>query len=249
MKLDIHIIKQLPRFDINVSFSCKSGEMVTLVGPSGAGKTTLMRMIAGLEKPDIGSISFNGDTWLDTKKRIDLPPQKRSLGYVFQEYTLFPHLTVFKNVAFASRDAKKVADLLKLLDVWHLKDRKPNKLSGGERQRVALAQALAKDPKVLLLDEPFSALDIVSRRKLRAELKKIKQEFNLPIIHITHDLEEAEYLADELLPIVQGRVDKTWLTGQSMNKSRPECKTNGATIYPLHIAEGLPSKRNGNGIY
>ena len=116
MKLNIQIIKQLPHFDINVSFECRSGELVTLVGPSGAGKTTLMRIIAGLEKPDIGCISFKGDTWLDTKRSIDLPPQKRSLGYVFQEYTLFPHLTVFDNVAFATKDTKRVADLLKLLD-------------------------------------------------------------------------------------------------------------------------------------
>ncbi len=210
MELKVHVIKELPRFDINVSFVCRRGELLALVGPSGAGKTTLMRIIAGLEKPDTGSITFHGDTWLDTKKQIDEAPQKRNLGYVFQEYTLFPHLTVFKNVAFAAKDQKKVADLLALFDVWHLKDRKPQKLSGGERQRVALAQALARDPKVLLLDEPFSALDVVSRKKLRQELKKLKQEFNLPVIHITHDLEEAEYLADSLLPIVQGQVDRGW---------------------------------------
>ncbi|MCK4837833.1 MAG: ATP-binding cassette domain-containing protein, partial [Desulfobulbaceae bacterium] len=165
---------------------------------------------------------YNGETWLDTKKQIDLAPQKRDLGYVFQEYTLFPHLTVFKNVAFAAGEMKKVIDLLKLLDVWHLKDRKPHKLSGGERQRVALAQALAKGPKVLLLDEPFSALDIVSRQKLRQELKKIKKEFNLPIIHVTHDLEEAEYLADSLLPVVQGEVDNRWLANQPRNHFQKE---------------------------
>lgn len=210
MELNVHVIKELPRFAVNVSFQCRSGELLALVGPSGAGKTTLMRMIAGLEKADIGRITFHGDTWLDTKRHVDKAPQQRNLGYVFQEYTLFPHLTVFKNVAFAAKDQKKVADLLALLDVWHLKDRKPQKLSGGERQRVALAQALARDPKVLLLDEPFSALDIVSRKKLRQELKKLKQEFNLPVIHITHDLEEAEYLADTLLPIVQGQVDRQW---------------------------------------
>lgn len=247
MKLNIHIIKQLPHFDINVSFECKNGELVALVGPSGAGKTTLMRTIAGLEKPDIGCITFNGDTWLDTKKQINLAPQKRNLGYVFQEYTLFPHLTVFKNVAFATKDKKKVADLLKLLDVWHLKDRKPRKLSGGERQRIALAQALAKDPKVLLLDEPFSALDIVSRQKLRLELKKIKQEFNLPIIHITHDLEEAEYLADSLLPIVQGQVDRQWLANQPMKplqKEQAAEQTNNKIVDFCNIIESKTAAGN-----
>lgn len=226
MKLDVRIIKQLGHFDIDISFMCGSGELLALVGPSGGGKTTLMRIIAGLEKPDIGCISFNNDTWLDTKKQIDLAPQKRGLGYVFQEYTLFPHLTVFKNVAFATKDTKKIADLLKLLDVWHLKDRKPRKLSGGERQRVALAQALARNPKVLLLDEPFSALDIVSRRKLRHELKKLKQEFSMPIIHITHDPEEAEYLADSLLPVVQGHVDRQWPGNQPTTHLQSEHKTN-----------------------
>ncbi len=214
MKLEVEIVKELPRFAINISFACPSGELLALVGPSGSGKTTLMRIIAGLDQADIGRVSFNGDTWLDTGRNIALPPQDRSLGYVFQEYTLFPHLTVYNNVAFANGNAGKVNDLLKLLEVWHLKDRKPRKLSGGERQRVALAQALARNPKVLLLDEPFSALDVVSRRKLQGELKKIKGEFDLPIIHITHDLEEAEYLADSLLPMVDGRLEENWLTYQ-----------------------------------
>jgi molybdate transport system ATP-binding protein len=243
MKLDVHIIKQLPHFDINIAFQCKSGELTALVGPSGAGKTTLMRIIAGLEKPDIGCITFNGDTWLHTKKQIDVAPQKRGLGYVFQEYTLFPHLTVFKNVAFATKDTKKVADLLKMLDVWHLKDRKPHKLSGGERQRIALAQALAKGPKVLLLDEPFSALDIVSRQKLRLELKKIKQEFNLPIVHITHDLEEAEYLADALLPIVQGQIDNQWLENQPMKPLQNE-QTKNKIVDFCNIVESKTAAGN-----
>jgi len=226
MRLEVEIVKELPRFAINISFACGRGELLALVGPSGAGKTTLMRIIAGLEQPDLGRISYAGETWLDTARKTSLPPQNRGLGYVFQEYTLFPHLSVFKNVAFAAGDDGKVADLLKLLEVWHLKDRRPAKLSGGERQRVALAQALARDPKVLLLDEPFSALDVVSRRKLRKELNKIKEEFNLPIIHITHDLEEAEFLADRLLPMVDGRIEENWLVYQH-SASRPQAASTG----------------------
>lgn len=240
MKLEVQIIKELPAFNINVSFECKGGELLALVGPSGAGKTTLMRIIAGLEKPDIGLIVFNGDTWLDSKKQIDLLPQKRGLGYVFQEYTLFPHLTVFKNVAFANKDKIKVTEILKRLDIWHLHNRKPHKLSGGERQRVALAQALAREPKVLLLDEPLSALDIVTRRKLRQQLKEIKQEFKLPIIHITHDLEEADYLADALLPMVQGEVDNHWLENQPGKNFKKESGPEGLNnkIVPIYnIAE------------
>ncbi|MBU0482552.1 MAG: ATP-binding cassette domain-containing protein [Proteobacteria bacterium] len=212
MGLKVNIVKALPGFDINISFACGSGEFLALVGPSGAGKTTIMRIIAGLDQPDVGRISFNEVSWLDSRQGINLPPQKRNLGYVFQEYTLFPNLTVWKNVAFAAKDNAVVAELLKLFDILHLRDRKPRKLSGGERQRVALAQALAREPDILLLDEPFSALDVVSRQKLRQEVKTISKTFALPVIHITHDLEEARSLADTLLPIVQGRIDQGWLT-------------------------------------
>lgn len=246
MKLEIAIIKALPRFTINISFACPSGQLLALVGPSGGGKTTLMRVIAGLDQPDLGRLTFNGETWLDTREKIDLPPQDRALGYVFQEYTLFPHLTVFHNVAFASEDARKVADLLKLLEVWHLRDRKPRKLSGGERQRVALAQALARNPKVLLLDEPFSALDVVSRRKLQGELKKIKREFDLPVIHITHDLEEAEYLADTLLPMVAGQVEENWLAYQRSTRRTPEAPNLRPVSKIIDIHERINLK-NANG--
>jgi molybdate transport system ATP-binding protein len=239
MKLEVEIVKELPRFAINISFACGDGELLALVGPSGSGKTTLMRIIAGLDQPDLGRIGYNGETWLDTRAKIDLPVQRRSLGYVFQEYTLFPHLTVFDNVAFATRDPGRVADLLKLLEVWHLKERKPRKLSGGERQRVALAQALARDPKVLLLDEPFSALDAVFRRKLRGELKKIKAEFNLPIIHITHDLEEAAELADTILPMVEGRIEENWLYGVNLSTNTRETGEDGKIIIDKKITSAF----------
>jgi molybdate transport system ATP-binding protein len=154
---------------------------------------------------------------------------------------------VFNNVAFAAGDKKQVKELLKLLEVWHLKDRKPRKLSGGERQRVALAQALARQPQVLLLDEPFSALDVVSRQKLRQELRKIKGEFNLPIIHITHDLEEAEYLADRMLPMVDGRIEESWLASQPSARHTHEAPTGQPENKIIDFLELINLKKTSEG--
>ena len=211
MALKIRIVKRLPEFVIDIDFSCEESKLLALIGPSGSGKTTIVRIIAGLDKPDEGEITYNGTVWVDTKKGIFLPPQKRQLGYVFQEYSLFPHLTVEENVAFAAKNDAKVEDFLQTLGVWHLRTRRIQRLSGGERQRVALAQALASDPKVLLLDEPFSALDVVTRGKLQQALKSLKGKLCLPIVHVTHDLEEAEILADKILPVEQGKLAGDWL--------------------------------------
>lgn len=212
MELKVAIFKKLPDFDLEVSFSCAAGRLLALVGPTGAGKTTIMRIMAGLEQPDAGKITLDGEVFFDSESGLCLPPQPRRLGYVFQEYTLFPHLSLYKNVALAAADKNKVEELLRLFGLWPLKDRKPQRLSGGERQRAALCQALARRPRVLLLDEPFSALDVVTRRKLQEELRSLKAELALPIIHVTHDLQEALFLADELLPVVRGRIDRQWLS-------------------------------------
>ncbi|OCC14933.1 Molybdenum transport ATP-binding protein ModC [Dissulfuribacter thermophilus] len=212
MELKVKIYKKLSGFDIDISFSCPNGSLLALIGPSGAGKTTIVRSIAGLERPDSGFIACNGIVWSDTKKGIWVPPQKRRLGYVFQEYSLFPHLTVEKNIAFAADDLKEVEELIELLGIGHLRRRKPHQISGGERQRVALAQALARKPSVLLLDEPFSALDIATRQKLREELKSLKGRLSIPIVMVTHDLNEAQFLADEMLPIEQGKMAPEWLS-------------------------------------
>jgi molybdate transport system ATP-binding protein len=211
MGLNVKIKKKLPGFEIDVSFACPDSGLIALLGPSGSGKTTIIRTIAGLERPDRGRITYNDTVWVDTEQGIFLPPQKRALGYVFQEYTLFPHLNLEENVSFAAKNKSRVDELLRLFGILHLRKRKVQQLSGGERQRTALAQALARDPDVLLLDEPFSALDVVTRKKLREELNDLKKQLSLPIIHVTHDLEEAEFLADEVFPIEQGKPAVGWL--------------------------------------
>lgn len=211
MELEVDIKKALNDFDLEVSFSCKKGALNVLIGPSGAGKTTIIRMIAGLEKPDEGRISYNGETWVDVQKGVFLPPQRRRVGYVFQEYTLFPHLSVFKNVAFAASERADVERLLRLFGIWHLRDCRPQRMSGGERQRCAICQNLARRPQVLLLDEPFSALDLEIRRRLRQQVKELKEHSSIPMVHVTHDLDEALFLGDDILPIVRGKIERDWL--------------------------------------
>jgi molybdate transport system ATP-binding protein len=211
MELKISVKKRLPLFELDVSFSCSQDKLLVIIGPSGAGKTTIIRMLAGLDKPDEGAITFDSETWVDTQKGIFVPPQKRQLGFVFQDYPLFPHLNVQKNVAFAAHDETCVEKLMKRFDIWHLRNRKVAMISGGERQRSAICQNLARKPRVLLLDEPFSALDAVTRKTLRTEIRQLKGELRIPIIHVTHDISEATQLGDELLPIVQGRIVPRWI--------------------------------------
>ena len=179
-------------------------ETLALVGPSGAGKTSVLRAVAGLLRPDRGHIALGGEAWLDTACRIDLPPERRSVGLVFQEYALFPHLSVRANVAFGGRG--RVDELLERFRISSLADARPDELSGGERQRVALARALARDPRVLLLDEPLSALDAHTRGTVRAELRELLRDLGLPTILVTHDFEDAAALADRVGVLVEGSV-------------------------------------------
>lgn len=211
MTVEVSLKKRLKYFDLDINFSCAKKSMVVMIGPSGGGKTTIIRMLAGLENPDAGRIVFENDTWFDSAQGINLAPQKRCLGYVFQDYNLFPHLNLFDNAAFAAMDKREVEELLKLFRISHLKKRKPHMVSGGERQRCAICQALARRPHMLLLDEPFSALDAITRRGLREELKNLKGNMSFPIIYVTHDITEALYLADEILPVVDGKADHQWM--------------------------------------
>jgi len=187
------------------------GADVVLFGPSGAGKTTIVRSIAGLERPDRGRIQFGGETWLDGDGRW-VPPQKRRVGFVGQNPALFPHLTVHANVAFgldawprAARE-QRVEEMLALVDARALQDRRAHELSGGETQRVALARALAPRPRLLLLDEPFAALDTPARLRLRADLRAILSRLGTSVVIVTHDRTDAIAIGAELIVVVGGRV-------------------------------------------
>jgi molybdenum ABC transporter ATP-binding protein len=199
-RLDITV--PLRSFDLAVALAV-GAETVALVGPSGAGKTTVLRAVAGLVRPSHGRISSNGSIWFDSRGKVDLRPERRAVGYVLQEYALFPHLTVEKNVSFAG---DKRRDLLERLGIAGLAKAKPGELSGGERQRVALARALARRPEILLLDEPMAALDPHTRGRVRAELRTLLRELRLPAILVTHDFVDAAAVADRIAVLVEGRV-------------------------------------------
>ena len=221
MSLQINIKKQLLHFTLDVALTCQPGSLTAIIGPSGAGKSTLMRIISGLEAPDEGVITLDGQTWNNSSRNICIPPQRRGLGLVFQDYTLFPHLTIKKNIAFAAADMNCVQNLLQRFAISHVGNCKPSAVSGGERQRAAICQALASQPVVLLLDEPFSALDISTRTALRNELKTLIQKLDIPVLHITHDLEEAFQLADKIFVMENGRASPQWLTRQTHNVKIP----------------------------
>jgi sulfate/thiosulfate transport system ATP-binding protein len=195
----------------NVSFNVEKGSLVALLGPSGSGKSTLLRMIAGLEKPDTGNI------WITGENTTDRPVQDRGIGFVFQHYALFKHMTIRQNIAFGleirkipkTRIRERVEELLDLVQLRGLGDRYPAQLSGGQRQRIALARALAVQPQVLLLDEPFGALDAKVRKELRSWIRQLHDEVHLTSVFVTHDQEEAMEVADTVVVMNEGRIEQT----------------------------------------
>jgi molybdate transport system ATP-binding protein len=201
--LDVDIAVPLRSFRLELAFAL-GRETLALVGPSGAGKTTVLRAVAGLVRPERGRVSVQGDVLFDSDTGVDEPPEGRRVGFVFQEYALFPHMTVAQNVRYGGR--RQVDELLERFRIGHLAKAKPGELSGGERQRVGLARALARDPAVLLLDEPMSALDAHTRAGVRAELQGLLRELDLPTLLVTHDFEDAAALADRVGVIVEGRI-------------------------------------------
>ena len=202
-------------FALNVRFRSDAPRLV-FFGPSGSGKTLTLQMIAGLLRPDSGTISLDGQTLTDTKSKLFVPPQQRRIGYVFQDYALFPHLTVKENLAFALRHASRrdgtsapaenIAEMLERFEIGHLAAQYPARLSGGQKQRTALARALLSSPRLLLLDEPFTALDSLLRLRMRKELAKLLSSFDIPLIMVTHDPEDVDMFADDVAVFSQGSV-------------------------------------------
>ncbi len=207
--IQVKLIQTQP-IPLAINLHCQSGEVLALVGPSGSGKTTVLRAIAGLHHPENGLVKCQGEIWQDSANGIYLAAHRRAVGLVFQNYALFPHFTALGNVLEALAHLPKnvrnerARELFRRVHLSGLEDRYPRALSGGQQQRVAVARALAREPKVLLLDEPFSAVDQVTRRRLYRELNELRRSIAIPIILVTHDLEEAALLADRLCILHKG---------------------------------------------
>lgn len=206
-----HVFKQYDDWTLQVDFQVRDGEIMTLLGPSGCGKTTTLRIIAGFIRIDSGHL------YLDNRIMDAIPAYRRNIGIVFQDYALFPHLNVFKNIAFGMRMKKKyskqairdrVEEMLALVGLEGYEHRYPDQLSGGEQQRIALLRSLAPHPKVLLLDEPLSALDFQLRKRLRQEIKKVQRASGITTIYVTHDQEEAMSISDRIIVMQNGRIQQ-----------------------------------------
>jgi molybdate transport system ATP-binding protein len=204
-------LRQQGPIPLDVEFTCDPGAVLAIFGPSGSGKTTILRSIAGLARPTYARVQSGADIWTDTETSVSWPPHRRAAGFVFQEYALFPHLTALGNVmtALGHRPrADRRARAKELLDLVHLAghtSKRPHELSGGERQRVALARALAREPAVLLLDEPFAAVDRSVRRSLQNEIDSLRRTLHVPLILVTHDFEDVVRIATHVLLLEQGR--------------------------------------------
>jgi len=203
--LTVTIEKTLSHFDLAIDFKVAKEEIVVLFGPSGSGKTTILNSIAGLTKATDGVIKLNNRVLFESKK-INVPIQQRKIGYLFQDYALFPHLTVWKNIAYGMKSEDFTTQLMNELGIGHLKDQYPNEVSGGEKQRVAIARALATEPDLLLLDEPFSALDDATRDRSHDELLRLHKLWEIPIILVTHSHSEALKLGSRILYLEEGKL-------------------------------------------
>lgn len=205
--LTVDFTKKLDHFTLSMAFSMND-EIVALIGPSGSGKTTLLNCISGITQPDAGIIALNGTVFYQSGQK-PLKIQKRKTGYLFQDYALFPHLSVEENILYGTKrgsDLSHITALSKLLGISGLLAKYPHQISGGEKQRVALARALAAKPDILLLDEPFSALDDDTRARCQEELHKIHEQWKIPVIFVTHLKADAEKLADRIIKVDQGQM-------------------------------------------
>ncbi|WP_321331952.1 ATP-binding cassette domain-containing protein [uncultured Bacteroides sp.] len=193
---------------LHIEKEISGGEFICLVGHSGSGKTTLLRMLSGLVTPDEGMIRVGSEIWFDSRRKVNFKPQQRSIAYMFQDFALFPNMSVEENICFAQkkRDKTKVNELLNIFGMNGLAKQKPSKLSGGQKQRVALARALASSPSILLLDEPLSAIDQEMRNLLQCEILKAHEYLAATSIMVTHDMHEANHMATEIVKIKNGLI-------------------------------------------
>lgn len=231
--LQVRLLQTAP-IPLDAEFVCEAGEMLALVGPSGSGKTTILRTIAGLARCENAFVCCGGTVWTDTANSIALSLQSRRVGLVFQSYALFPHLTALENIALACRRddrTSRARALLARVRLDGLDDRRPAQLSGGQQQRVALARALAREPQVLLLDEPFAAVDQVTRQDLYVELAQLRRSLSMPIVLVTHDLSEAQRLADTIVILDAGT---TLQTGTPQHVLRRPRNARVAKLLGLH---------------
>jgi len=257
--LSAHFALPLRSFDLRLALDVE--RTVALVGPSGAGKSSALRAIAGLKRPAEGRIALDGEAWVDVARGICLEPDERRVGLVFQDYALFPHLSVRANVAYGGRE--RVEELLERFRISHLAKARPRELSGGERQRVALARALARGPGVLLLDEPLAALDAHTKASVRVELQELLAGFELPTLIVTHDYEDAVALAETVGVLVDGALRQLGspeelvaeprdpfvasFTGANLLRGRTVGHENGLTTVRLESGELLYSTDGADG--
>ncbi len=210
------LVKRLAHYTLDFSLGCAPGSTVILTGPSGSGKTTALRCLAGLERLDGGFIRFKGTCWNDSATNQHLCSRYRGIGFLSQDYALFPHMTLGQNIRFALRGPGEPDECLEAMGIAHLRDKRPHQISGGERQRAALCQTLASKPGLLLLDEPFSALDIENRHLLRKQLHVEQMRSGLTIIQVTHDLTEALSSPARIIALHQGQENPDWLQRQKI---------------------------------
>ncbi|ECL0290879.1 sulfate/molybdate ABC transporter ATP-binding protein [Campylobacter coli] len=222
IKLPINTAKGKKQLELNTCL--KANEITAIFGESGAGKTTLLKIIAGLIKPEFGRIEVGDELWFDTQKNVNLAIQKRKIGFVFQDYALFPNMSVKENISYAATSKQKAEELLSLMNLENLAKIYPKNLSGGQAQRVALARALAREPQILLLDEPLSALDFKMRSFLQDELVKILQHFKITTLLVSHDLAEIYKLSHRILEFSDGKIIKDARTNEFFTSSNLSAK-------------------------
>ena len=241
----VHVLK-------GISLDIPEGSLYTFLGPSGCGKTTTLRCVAGLERPDVGSISIGGKTVFSNSERVYVPTNKRPIGMVFQSYAIWPHMTVFENVAYPltiqrrsrAEIKKRVVDVLKIVGLQGLEDRPAPKLSGGQQQRVAFARALINEPKVMLLDEPLSNLDAKLREQMRFEIKALQRRVNITTIYVTHDQAEALAISDQIAVMHAGKLIEVGAPHQLY--SRPKRRFTATFLGLTNLIEGKVVELSGD---